>query len=206
MKVGVTGGMGSGKTRVCQAFSALGVPVFHADEEAKKLYEEDEIKTWLSAHISEKIFDHQGQVDRQKLAAIIFSDPLKIKLLEEKIHPIVASRFGHWYQAHRSQPYVLYEAAILFETGRYKQLDYTILVTAPKDVRIERIKLRDGHSTAEIEARMQRQWEDEKKIPLADFIINNIDWPDTLREVERIHQILIQKASKNDFPDFGKSL
>ncbi|MCE1202265.1 MAG: dephospho-CoA kinase [Bacteroidia bacterium] len=197
MKVGITGGIGSGKTSVCKVFEFYGIPVFNADVEAKRLYENPEIRDWVKENISTVVFDDHDRLDRRKLATVIFQDEKKLRLLENKIHPLVGEKFNEWCRNYQEKAYVIYEAAILFETGRYRMLDLSILVTAPESLRIERVRHRDGLSEYEIRHRMARQWDDARKIPLADFVIENLEWPETIVQIERIHHIILEKTAQS---------
>lgn len=197
MKVGITGGIGSGKTSVCKVFEFYGIPVFNADVEAKRLYENPEIRDWVKENISTVVFDDHDRLDRRKLATVIFQDEKKLRLLENKIHPLVGEKFNEWCRNYQEKAYVIYEAAILFETGRYRKLDLSILITAPETIRIERVRHRDGLSEYEIRHRMARQWDDARKIPLADFVIENLEWPETIVQIERIHHIILEKTAQS---------
>lgn len=189
--VGLTGGIGSGKTTVAKMFHALGVPVYIADLEAKNLMENNVI---VKAAIIEKFGPQayiNGRPDRKYLANEVFQDQKKLEVLNSIIHPAVAKDFERWRSSQNSV-YVIYEAAILFEKGGNLKCDYTILVTAPKDIRIERVKQRDGVTVAEVEARISFQWSDERKRKLADFIIENIKLEDVKLEVASIHNTILK--------------
>lgn len=198
MKIGITGGIGSGKTSVCEVFSSYGIPVFAADGEAKKLYSLPELIHWIKENISPVVVDQQNIVDKKKLAAIVFSNHKLLKLLEQKIHPLVSEKFDQWTQLQSGYPYLLYEAAILFETGRYRHLDKTILVTAPESIRIQRVKARDHITVTEIKKRMAKQWHDSRKLPLADYVIENIEWSKTLYQIEQIHHSILESLNNID--------
>ncbi len=197
MKVGITGGIGSGKTSVCKVFESYGISVFNADTEAKRLYENPEVRCWIKENISTVVFDDYNLLDLKKLASVIFQDEVKLRLLENKIHPLVGEMFNKWYKNFQKGAYVLYESAILFETGRYRMFDLSILITAPETIRIERVRHRDGLSENEIRNRMSRQWDDAKKIPLADFVIENVEWPETIVQIEKIHRYIIEKTAQS---------
>lgn len=199
MKVGITGGIGSGKTTICKVFESYGIPVFNADIEAKRLYKNSEVRCWIKENISTDVFDDDDRLDRQKLASVIFQDEKMLRLLENKIHPLVGEMFNEWSENHQESAYVIYEAAILFETGRYRMLDLSILITAPETIRIERVRQRDGLSENEIRNRMARQWDDAKKIPLADFVIENIEWPETIVQIEKIHRHILEKTAQTSY-------
>ena len=194
MKVlGLTGGIGSGKTTVAGFFKELGIPVFIADEEAKELMNKDEeVKAAIIALFGEKVY-RDGLPDRKLIASMVFSDKEKLEQLNGIIHPAVARHFETWKKTVNA-PYVIYEAAILFEKGGYRKCDFNVLVTAPYDRRIERLLKRDNSTLEEIEARMGHQWSDEKKAKLADFIIENKELSNTRQAVHKLHETLLQSA------------
>ena len=188
--VGLTGGIGSGKTTVAKMFSDYGVPVYNSDFEAKKLTNNSpSIKKALTSLLGTEIYK-EGVLDKKQLAKLIFNDAVLLEKVNAIIHPEVADHFKKW-AAIQTSPYVLKEAAILYESGSYKNCDKVILVTAPMEERMRRVMLRDHISGEEVEARMKNQWDDAKKKELADFIINNITLPDTQKQVEAIHIQLI---------------
>ncbi|MCE1199272.1 MAG: dephospho-CoA kinase [Marinilabiliales bacterium] len=176
LTIGVTGGIGSGKTTVCKVFKVLGVPVFHADQEAKRLQNENnEIKDGLKSIFGSEIYDKMGQLNRQMLASFIFNNVSLLQRVNQLVHPIVHREFETWSLLHHESAYVLYEAAILFETGHFKNFDKTILVLADPDQRLARVLQRDPLTKEAIVRRMQNQMPDSEKIQLADFIIENND-------------------------------
>lgn len=173
LRVGITGGMGSGKSVACKIFRLLGVPVFEADPTAKQLLDiHPGIKEELISLFGESIYITGKGADRKKLSSLIFNDPGALKKVNNIIHPRVREAFIHW-TVKQDAPYVLHEAAILFESGFYKMMDRNILIMADKELRIQRIQERDGLTRKQIEARMDKQWPDEKKAKLADFVITN---------------------------------
>jgi dephospho-CoA kinase len=191
MIVGLTGGIGSGKSTVAGMFRDLGVPVFIADEQARYLMEEDAgvinaIKALLGAESYK-----QGKPDRAYIASRVFHDSALLAGLNAIVHPAVAKRFAEWYKTQQA-PYVIYEAAILFEHGGHEKCDRVILVTAPREVRISRVIARDKISREEVLSRMQHQWPEDRKIPLADYVIENIEMGETLRIVEKLHQLYVK--------------
>ena len=189
--VGLTGGIGSGKTTVASYFTELGIPVYIADHEAKALMNEsEEVKGGIMALFGGEAYI-DGTLNRKYIAGVVFDDPEKLEALNTIVHPKVALHFDRWKDT-KGSPYVIYEAAILFEKGGYKKCDYTILVTADHQTKIERLKKRDNLSVSQIEARMDNQWPDEKKRKLADFIIRNEELSTTQKEVIKIHQTLLQ--------------
>lgn len=189
--VGLTGGIGSGKSVVGRIFTILGVPVFNADEESRKLMDEDLlIREQLSGWFGEQVYK-DGKLDRPRLAGIIFSNQELLSKVNSLVHPRVMNRFLEWRGENPDNPYLIHEAAILFESGFYRHMDRTILVTAPENVRIGRIILRDNTSAEAVRQRMKNQWTDEQKIPLADYIINNNGESLLTPLILEIHQKLI---------------
>ncbi len=189
--VGITGGIGSGKTFVAKMFASFGIPIYYADVEAKNLMDSSlEIRQELVALLGEQTYG-SGKLDRKYMADKIFNDPELLQKTNAIIHPRVGEHFLGWV-SRQTAPYVMKEAAILFESGAAAQCDVVILVTAPKTVRIERVMARDHVSAEEVEARMKNQWSDEKKIKLADFVIENTDATHTRKQVETIHSLLLQ--------------
>ncbi len=189
--VGLTGGIGSGKSLVAQIFSHLGISVFNADAEAGKILDEDvQVRLQLSEWFGQDTYK-DGRPDRMKLAGIIFSDPEKLTRMNGLIHPRVMDRFVNWCRENLNKPYVIQEAAILFESGFYRHMDTTILVTAPEKIRIARVKQRDKTGEESIRQRMQNQWTDEQKSPLAGYVIQNDGESPLLPQVLAIHNTLI---------------
>lgn len=173
LKIGITGGIGSGKSTICRVFNLLGVPVFEADKVSKELLDSHpEIKKGLIHLFGDDIYTEESCVDRKKLAGIIFNDDLQLAKVNALVHPVVLNEFRNWVELQHS-PYVIHEAAILFESGFYKMMDFTILVSAPEKERIERVIKRDGITEALVKTRMQKQWDDSEKRKLASFEIVN---------------------------------
>ena len=191
--VGLTGGIGSGKTTIATMFNELGIPIYIADIEAKKLTNSsEEIKAELLKILGDNAYNEDG-LNRKYVADQIFNDAELLKKVNKIIHPQVAKHFKNWAKQ-QSEAYCIKEAAILFENGGYKECDYTILVTAPKETRIDRILKRDDTTEAEIKSRMDNQWPDEKKMELADFVIENTDIDATKEQVIKVHEYLINTA------------
>jgi len=186
--IGITGGIGSGKSTVCAVFSTLGIPVFDADAEAKKAYDNPLIREEVARMFGSEVFE-DGQLNREKLAKLVFDRPTALAQLNALIHPEVKSRFKKWTEAHSSAPVVLREAAILFESGTNADCDETVLVTAPEGLRVLRAMVRSGMSESAVRARMANQWPDEKKMPLATHVLLNDEQlailPQCLRLKER---------------------
>ncbi|MFL9843915.1 dephospho-CoA kinase [Flavobacterium rhizosphaerae] len=189
--VGLTGGIGSGKSTIAKFFEALDVPVYYADEEAKKILNLPETVTKLVDLFGEAIIARGGLPDRAKIAEVVFNDKVKLEMLNKIIHPGVAQHFDDWVKQQTKHPYVIKEAAILFESGSYKNCDFVITVTAPIETRIERVITRDNVSRQQVLQRMENQWHDDKKISLSDFIITNISLEDSKKQVVRINDKII---------------
>jgi dephospho-CoA kinase len=189
--VGLTGGIGSGKSAVLSVFSSLGVPCYQSDSSAKKLMQQDpELINQIKALFRDDLYEGE-KLNRGKLAEVVFADKSKLESLNAIVHPRVKEDF-QLFLSQQNADYVIKEAAILFETGGAEDCDVTILVTAPEDLRIERVMKREKSKVEHIKSRMRHQWSDEKKIPMADYVINNIDWDKTLKKVEEIHQKLVR--------------
>jgi dephospho-CoA kinase len=190
LKVGITGGIGSGKTTVCKVFETLGIPVYNADTQAKLLMNTDtELKATLQAYFGNEIY-HVGVLVRHKLAEIIFNDPAALEKANSWVHPAVARDFERWCSLQTS-PYVLEEAAIIFESNISHRFEKIILVTAPDDLRIERVCARDHVAPEIVRKRMDNQWPEEKKIILADYIIHNDNIHLITPQVMEIHKNLL---------------
>lgn len=188
--IGLTGGIGSGKTTVARMFAELGIPIYIADDEAKKLSDASpEIRKDLLELLGDEAYNGDT-LNRKFVAEKIFNDKNLLNRVNHIIHPRVGEHFNKWASAQNSS-YVIKEAAILFENGGYKACDAIILVTAPKAVRIQRVINRDNSSLQEVESRMSNQWSDSKKKKLSDFLVENLAISDTKKQVEAIHNILL---------------
>ena len=189
--VGITGGIGSGKSVVSMVFRQLGIPVYDSDAEAKLLYDKfPELRDAVRKQIAEEAFDSNGKLDRKKLAEIVFQFPEKLEILNQLVHPLVKKDFQNWVQKHPEAAYVVKEAAILFESGAYSDCDKVITVVAPRELRVQRVRERDRKTKAEIEAIMDRQSGDEEKIKRSDFVIQNDEKELILPQVLAIHESL----------------
>lgn len=187
--IGLTGGIGSGKTMVAQYIQSQGIPVYIADEEAKKVMNTPEVVAAVAKTFGNDVIEN-GSVNRQKVAQLVFNSPEKLKQLNEIIHPRVKQDFDNWVEKHHNFPFVVKEAAILFESGSYQFCDKIITVTAPLTVRLQRVMERDSVTRDQVLARMQNQWDDEKKVALSDFVIQNICIEDTKSQVDNILKTL----------------
>jgi len=191
IKVGVTGGIGSGKSIICKVFSIMGIPVFFSDIEAKKLLTNPKVIEFYRKEIGQPIFDENNNIDKRKLAQILFADKNLLEKVNSFIHPIVNEMFEKWCKEQYNPPYVIKESAILIERELYKNLDYIILVVSDINERINRIIERDKLSKEEILKRINNQWNDEKKMNFANAVIyNNPDNP-VIPQVLEIHDKLL---------------
>ena len=189
MVVGLTGGIGSGKSTIAKAFAALGIAVFNSDEQAKALIATDaQVKERIIAAFGEEAYQN-GEYNRAYIAQIVFNNSEKLAILNGIVHPALAKYFNQWAKKQTS-PYVLKEAAILFESGSYKNCDYIITVTAPEEVRIARVMARDHCTETQVRARMAQQWSDAQRIALSNAVIENIDLEKVKKEVRRINNEL----------------
>ncbi len=173
IKIGLTGNMGSGKSTVAKIFSILGAPIFYADIEAKKLLDKPRIINELCNRFGNSIIDHNNKVNRKSLSSIVFHDQNSLDYLNKLIHPEVAKAFDTWLELNINSPYIIHEAAILYESGFNQFMDEIIYVYAPEYLRIDRIIKRDKLSKAEISERMNNQWDDQRKIKIANHVIKN---------------------------------
>ena len=187
--IGLTGGIGSGKSAVAQLFITHGVPVYIADVEAKKLMQSQTILKKIKIIFGDSVFDDK-KINRAKLAAIVFKEPEKLAQLNAIIHPAVHEHFINWVKKHRDYPYIIKEVAILFETGGEKYCDKVITVVAPASLRLQRVIKRDNATEEAVLARMNNQWTDEQRILKSDFVIENIDFEQTKQEVDEILKVL----------------
>lgn len=191
--VALTGGIGSGKTIVSQQFEQMGIPCFYADKVAGMYYNDTEFCKLLLSIFGEQIFTAQGLPDKRKIADIVFADPMKLKQLNSLIHPKVMSDFALWVDKHNESPYVIQENAILFEHGFDKMFDKTIMVYAPKDVRIRRVLKRDNTTFEAVEARMNNQMNDEDKRNKADYVIINYKGEKyRTKRIEKVHEKILK--------------
>ena len=194
LKVGITGGIGSGKTTVCEIFSSFGIPVFNADAETKQLYTNStELRHQLVVTFGEDVFLTSGAINKAFLSEKLKFDEGR-KALNATVHPFVFERFKQWSDEQKS-PYVIKEAAILFESGADKTVNKSILVTAPMDIRIDRVKSRDGRTSEEIQSIIASQWTDSRLRDLVDFIVVNDGKHSLIEQVRDLHTKLIHQAT-----------
>lgn len=193
LTVGVTGGIGSGKSTVCRMFAVLGIPVFSSDDEGKRLLAEDpDVRNALIDAFGDAVF-MDGALDRKALGALVFNDRAALDRLNAIVHPAVRKAFARWAEA-QDAPYVINEAAILVETGAYKQLDHLIVVDAPEQQRIAWVMRRDSATEEQVRARMRNQTDDATRNAAAHSVIVNDGKTLVIPQVLAVHQSLILKA------------
>ena len=191
--VGLTGGIGSGKTTVANFFKELEIPVYISDIEAKALMIRSKvIKRKLIQLFGDKAYSSE-KLNKSFIANKIFNDKTLLEKMNSIVHPRVGSHFKRWLKK-QDAPYVIKEAAIFFENNTYKNLDYIITVIAPEATRIERVISRDNSSVKKIKAIINNQWSDDQKIKLSDFVIENIELLETKNQVKKIHQKILKKC------------
>lgn len=194
--IGLTGGIGSGKTTIANYFNEMGVPVYIADDGARNVMKSDDIIEEIKISFGEALFEN-NILNRAKLAEIVFNDKDKLAELNAIVHPAVKKDFEVWLLQHKSYQYVIYEAAILFESGRYKECDLIITVTAPEEIRIERVLKRDNTTREQVLSRMKMQLNDENRISRSNFVINNDNLKNAKEEVVKILKILDIKQNQS---------
>lgn len=196
LKIGITGNIGSGKTTVSKIFEILGVPVFYADDAAKRVMVEDSILIdALKVEFGNESYFHDGSLNRRHIAGIVFNNETELTKLNAIVHPAVFRAFDNWVAGIKNAPYVMKEAALLFESSSYEMCDKTIMVTAPLELRIKRVMQRDNLTHAEVESRNARQFLEEKKIRLADFVIRNDDTELVIPQVLELHKQFLTLSS-----------
>lgn len=187
--IGLTGGIGSGKTTIANYIKSLGIPVYIADDEARKLMDTNEMIHEISKVFGSQIISN-GKLNRQELANLVFENPEKLQLLNNIVHPKVKKHFTNWIENHKKYPLLVKEAAILFESGAYKECDVVISVTAPIETRLKRVIERDKTNKESVLKRMQNQWTDEERITKSDYVIHNLSVEDTQNQVDKILTLL----------------
>jgi dephospho-CoA kinase len=194
-RVGLTGGIGSGKSTVARILETLGIPVYYADDAAKTIMNTDAgLRQQIIQHFGEASYA-EGTLQRKYLADIVFNDPEKLALLNSLIHPVTIRHSEQWFRR-QSAPYAVREAALLFESGASENLGFIIGVYAPKHLRLQRVIKRDGLSADEIQKRMNRQINEEMKMKLCDAVIRNDEQELVIPQVMELHRRLLEKAGK----------
>lgn len=187
--IGLTGGIGSGKSTIAAYFASLGVPVYIADDEAKKIFYTPQVASEIMQAFGDIAFT-DGMPDRKKIAQIVFNDPEKLEKLNSIIHPKVSTHFKDWMHNNSAAKFVIKEAAILFESGSYKDCDEIILVTAPVESRVLRVMKRDNVTRDQVLERMRNQWNDDRKAVLSNYIINNTELDSAKSQAYSIYKYL----------------
>ena len=196
LKIGIAGGIGSGKTIVCKIFQLQHIPVFYADTQAKTIMQTDlQLVADIKEAFGKDVYSPGGGLNRSMLAALVFSDDEKLKKLNSLVHPAVFKAFDKWV-AQQEAPYVMKEAALLFESGSYKDCDYTILVKAPRRLKIARIMERDKVSESDVLKRMSKQLSDEEKELRSDFIILNDEQQMLIPQVLDLHEKFLNLSAE----------
>lgn len=197
LKLGVTGGIGSGKTSVCRVFSVLGIPVFSADNEAREVMDIDTSIMLRINTIAGKNLYSSGNLDRSELAKLIFNNSRLLEKVNSLIHPVVFSRFREWVKR-QDAPYVIMEAAILFESGADKIVDRIMTVVAPVEQRIERVIRRNMLTSDQVMERMRNQLDDEIRIQRSDYVVRNSENDMIIPAILKIHGELLQQVNKSN--------
>ncbi len=189
--VGITGGIGSGKTTVAKVFETLGVPVYYADDAAKKLMNEDEgLREKIIAHFGNEVYEN-GLLKKEILGTIVFKEAEKLKLLNSLVHPATIAHAEQWHKL-QTTPYVIKEAALLFESDAWKNIDYSIGVKAPEALRLQRAMQRDNETAENIQARMQKQMKEDEKMNRCNFILINDEAQLLIPQILEMHEKLLE--------------
>ena len=194
MILGLTGGIGSGKTIVAQLFETMGCAIYNSDEKAKELYFNTSVKTQVINLLGNESYLSEHEINKDYISKKVFSDTQLLHQLNKIIHPAVKEDFINFQSKYSPETLIIKETALLFETGIYKELDRSVLVTAPVSVKIERVMKRSKMTKEDVEKRMLTQWTDEQKKPLANFIIVNDNNQALIPQVLQIIKKLKQNA------------
>lgn len=186
--IGLTGGIGSGKTMVANYIKSLGFPVYIADDEARTIMETDEVVEAIRIEFGKDVLQN-NKINREKLSKLVFDNPEKLQKLNGIIHPLVKKHFDNWLKNHVDFPFIFKEAAILFETGGDKYCNAIITITSPIKTRLQRIIERDGADKESVLKKMQNQWTDEQRIAKSDYVIHNLTVASTKKQVDDILKI-----------------
>ena len=192
-KIGLTGNMGSGKSTVSLIFNAMGVPVFNADAEAKKLYADASVQVEIEKLFGRGVFTDDLKVDFKKLAGLIFNDKEALKQTNNLIHPLTLKKFVEWLKKNENASYIVHESAIIFENRLQRHFDKIITVSAPEEIRISRIQKRDGLNPTLIDERMKNQMTDAEKCNLSDFVIVNDGKQLLIPQILKINNLILDK-------------
>lgn len=195
MKIGITGGIGSGKSTVCRVFETLGIPVFYADQVAKEIMVSDPVLVaGMIETFGPESYSSPSVLNNKYIGAIVFQDELELKKLNDLVHPAVFRAFEAWSERQNpSAPYLLKEAALLFESGSHLLCDLSIVVSAPLNSRLDWVAKRDSLTKEQILARMDKQWPEEAKIKMADYVIYNDESASLILQVMNLHEQFIAR-------------
>ena len=188
IKIGLTGGIGTGKSYISLIFNAFNIPIYNSDIEAKKLYYNDDVKEEMKTNFGNQVYLSTGEINKEFLSELIFNDKNALEKINSIIHPRVKSHFSEWIKLNNTAHYIIKESAILFESGAYKQTDKIIVVTAPLDIRIKRIKARDNITEKIINKKINNQLSQSELIKNSDFIIVNDEKQALLPQISKLHE------------------
>ena len=189
--IGLTGGIGSGKSTVARYIESKGFSIYIADDEARKLTDSPEVIKEITDAFGSSVVEN-GIINRKTLSEIVFNNAKNLQKLNSIIHPAVRVHFINWLENHSDEPFVIKEAAILFESGSYEDCDKIITVEVPEDIRLQRVVKRDGVTEEAVRARMRNQWTDKMRAEKSDFVINNIDLDEMKLKVDEILKKLLK--------------
>ena len=202
LRIGITGGMGAGKSTICKIFGQLGVPIYDADTRAKWIMNNDPIlKKAITENFGWDAYTRRDELNREYLAKVVFNNNEKLEMLNSLVHPAVKQDYQQWTQEHKSEPYSINEAALLFESESYKSLHKVIVVTSPIETRIERITKRDHVKREDILKRIQNQSTDRQRMSKADWVIYNDGVRSLIEQTMAIHHDII-KIRENEVVPF----
>ncbi|MCQ2306484.1 MAG: dephospho-CoA kinase [Bacteroidales bacterium] len=189
LKIGITGNIGSGKSFICNIFEKKGIPVFYSDDETKKLYNDSVIKRKITNRFGDELYSNDGTLNKKLLGSLIFGNDDNLKFIEDLLYPALFQRFNEWCE-NQTTPFVLFESAILFEKNLTNRFDKIIFISAPENIRIQRVIYRDKCTVDAVRSRMKLQWSDEIKIPKADYVIVHDGNDDIEKEVGKLINVL----------------
>lgn len=193
IKVGITGGIGSGKTTICKMFELLDIPIYYADTRAKYLMSHDKgLKTAIKQLLGDDAYHRNGRLNRQKVASIVFNDKKKLAALNALVHPAVAIDGELWFSQQNS-PYAVKEAALMIESKSHIHLDKLIVVVCDEEIRIKRVIERDNTSREQVESRIKSQLSDEARLEHADYTIDNSGTQSVIKQVISVHKSLLKQ-------------
>lgn len=196
LRIGITGGIGSGKTTVCKIFAQFGIPVYSADDQAKRLMVgDDTLVEEIERLFGIQAYTDDGLLNTRHISEMAFKDASLLQKLNALVHPAVSNDFREW-SLRQTSPYVIKEAALMYESGSYRELDYVVTVSAPKKLRIKRSMERDGTTREQVLARLKKQWSENQRNEAADFIIKNDGYHPLIPQVQELHQRFLAEADK----------